>query len=135
MARRLILDTNVLIDYERGQLDQAALDDDELAIAAITVAEYRTGIELADSVERAAARSRALALITETIEVLDYTEVTAAHHARLIAHTRRSGRVRGAHDLVIAAHAAQTGRVVLSRDAVARFGDLPGVIAEEPAGR
>lgn len=135
MARRLILDTNVLIDYERGQLDQAALDDDELAIAAITVAEYRTGIELADSVERAAARSRALALITETIEVLDYTEATAAHHARLIAHTRRSGKVRGAHDLVIAAHAAQTGRVVLSRDAVARFGDLPGVIAEAPAER
>lgn len=135
MARRLILDTNVLIDYERGQLDQAALDDDELAIAAITVAEYRTGIELADSVERAAARSRALALITETIEVLDYTEVTAAHHARLIAHTRRSGKVRGAHDLVIAAHAAQTGRVVLSRDAVARFGDLPGVIANAPEQR
>ncbi|WP_413452945.1 PIN domain-containing protein [Georgenia phoenicis] len=135
MARRLILDTNVLIDYERGQLDQAALDDDELAIAAITVAEYRTGIELANSVERAAARSRALALITEAIEVLDYTEATAAHHARLIAHTRRSGRVRGAHDLVIAAHAAQTGRVLLSRDAVARFGDLPGVVAEEPAGR
>ncbi|WP_454084221.1 PIN domain-containing protein [Georgenia sp. Marseille-Q6866] len=135
MARRLILDTNVLIDYERGRLDQAALDDDELAIAAITVAEYRTGIELADSVVRAAARSRALALITETIEVLDYTEVTAAHHARLMAHTRRSGSVRGVHDLVIAAHAAQTGRVVLSRGAVARFGDLPGVIAEEPAGR
>lgn len=65
--------------------------------------------------------------------MLDYTEVTAAHHARLIAHTRRSGRIRGAHDLVIAAHAAQTGRVVLSRDGVARFGDLPGVIAEEPA--
>lgn len=133
MARRLILDTNVLFDYERGRLDRAALDDDELAIATITVAEYRTGIELADSVERAAARSRALALITETIEVLDYTQVTAAHHARLIADTRRSGRVRGAHDLVIAAHAAQTGRVVLTRDAVARFGDLPGVIAEEPA--
>ncbi|MCM3659403.1 PIN domain-containing protein [Georgenia satyanarayanai] len=135
MARRLILDINALIDYERGRLDQVALDDDELAIAAITVAEYRTGIELAGSVERAAARSRALALITETIEVLDYTEVTAAHHARLIAHTRRSGKVRGAHDLVIAAHAAQTGRVVLSRDAVARFGDLPGVIAEAPAER
>lgn len=37
MARRLILDTDALIDYERAQLDQAALDDDELAIAAITV--------------------------------------------------------------------------------------------------
>jgi tRNA(fMet)-specific endonuclease VapC len=132
VGRRLILDTNVLIDYERGALDRAALDDDELAIAAITVAEYRTGIELADTVERAAARSRALAAITGAVEVLEYTETTAVHHARLIAHARRSGQVRGAHDLIVAAHAAQTGRVLLSRDALARFADLPGVIAERP---
>lgn len=132
MGRRVILDTNVLIDYERGGLDRAALDDDELAIAAITVAEYRTGIELAETAERAAARSRALAAMVDALEVLEYTEATAAHHARLIAHVRRSGRSRGAHDLIIAAHAAQTGRVLLSRDALARFADLPGVTADRP---
>ncbi|MGD7706391.1 type II toxin-antitoxin system VapC family toxin [Microlunatus sp. Y2014] len=128
----MILDTNVLIDYERNAFDRTALDDDELAIAAVTVAEYRTGIELADTAERAAARSRALAAITGAVEVLEYTEATAAHHARLIAHARRSGRPRGAHDLIIAAHAAQSGRVLLSRDAYARFADLPGVAAEQP---
>ena len=132
MGRRVILDTNVLIDYERGALDRAALDDDELAIAAITVAEYRTGIELAETAERAAARSRALAAMVGALDVLEYTEATAAHHARLIAHVRRSGRSRGAHDLIIAAHAAQTGRVLLSRDALARFADLPGVTADRP---
>ncbi|GAA1419332.1 hypothetical protein GCM10009640_06840 [Agrococcus citreus] len=132
MGRRVILDTNVLIDYERGALDRGALDDDELAIAAITVAEYRTGIELAETAERAAARSRALAAMVGAVEVLEYTEATAAHHARLIAHVRRSGRSRGAHDLIIAAHAAQTGRVLLSRDALARFADLPGVTADRP---
>lgn len=132
MARQVILDTNVLIDYERGILDRTALDDDDLAIAAITVAEYRTGIELADSAARAAARARALAIIVENVEVLDYTGVTAAHHARLIAHVRRSGRPRSAHDLIIAAHAVQWGRLVFSRDASARFGDLPGVKAEQP---
>ena len=132
MGRRVILDTNVLIDYERGALDRAALDDDELAIAAITVAEYRTGIELAETAERAAARSRALAAMVGALDVLEYTEATAAHHARLIAHVRRSGRSRGAHDLIIAAHAVQTGRVLLSRDALARFADLPGVTADRP---
>lgn len=132
MDRRVILDTNVLIDYERNAIDRAAFDDDELAIAAITVAEYRTGIELADTAERAAARSRALAAITGAVEVLEYTEATAAHHARLIAHARRSGRTRGAHDLIIAAHAAQTERVLISGDALARFADLPGVTAEQP---
>lgn len=132
MGRRVILDTTVLIDYERGALDLAVLDDDELAIAAITVAEYRTGIELADTAERAAVRSRALAVIVDAVEVLEYAEATAAHHARLIAYARRSGTARGAHDLVVAAHAAQTGRVLISRDAVARFADLPGVTAEQP---
>lgn len=132
MGRSVILDTNILIDYERGTIDRTGLDDDELSIAAVTVAEYRTGIELADAPDRAAARARALAAILESVEVLDYTLDTANEHARLLAHTRRTGRRRGAHDLVIAAHAAQTGRVVISRDASARFGDLPGVLAETP---
>ena len=33
MGRRLILDTNILIAYERGTIDRSSLDDDELAIA------------------------------------------------------------------------------------------------------
>ena len=130
MARRLILDSNLLIDYERGRVDQAVFDDDDLAIASLTVAEYRTGIELADTAERAAARSRVLAVIVENVEVLDYTQATAAHHARLIAHSRRTGRPKGAHDLILAAHAAQTGRILVSRESSARFGGLPGVTAE-----
>ncbi len=129
MDRRLILDTNILIAYERGTIDRAALDDDELAVASITIAEYRTGIELADSPERAAARARALATITSVIDVLDYTPVTAAHHARLLAHVRKTGNPRGAHDLIIAAHAAETGRLLLTKDAKARFSDLPGITA------
>ena len=132
MGRRLILDTNVLIAYERGTIDRTALDDDELAIAAVSVAEYRVGIELADTPARAADRARALVAIISAVEVLDYTEITAASHARLIAHARRAGRPRGAHDLIIAAHAVQTDRAVLAFDAKARFADLPGVSAAEP---
>ncbi|WP_036555058.1 type II toxin-antitoxin system VapC family toxin [Nocardiopsis sp. CNT312] len=129
MGRRLILDTNILISYERDALDRSLFDQDELAIAAVTVAEFRAGIELTDTVKRAAARSRALAEILTYMEVLDYTEATAVHHSRLIAHTIAGGRKRGALDLMVAAHAAQTGRTVVSRDAKVRFGDLPGVLA------
>lgn len=132
MGRRLILDTNVLIAYERGTIDRAALDDDELAIASVSVAEYRVGIELADTPEHAAERARALTAIASVIDVLDYTATTAAHHGRLLAHVRRSGTPRGAHDLIIAAHAAETGRTVVSRDVKARFNDLPGVTAIDP---
>ncbi|QCB94484.1 PIN domain-containing protein [Cellulomonas shaoxiangyii] len=129
MARRLILDTTTLIAYERGTIDRSQLDADDLAIAAITVAEFRTGIELADTAQRAAERARVLAAITSAITVLDYTERTAAEHARLLAHVRRSGVPRGAHDLVIAAHAVEHGRAIASHDLRARFGDLPGVTA------
>ena len=132
MGRRLILDTNVLIAYERGSIDRAAVDEDELAVAAVTIAEYRVGIELADTPARAADRARALVAISSTVEVLDYTETTAACHARLIAHVRRAGTPRGAHDLIIAAHAAQTDRTIVTFDAKARFADLPGVSATEP---
>lgn len=129
MGRRLILDTNVLIAYERGTIDRTALDNDELAVAAVTITEYRVGIELADTAERAATRARALAAITSVVNVLDYTDITAIHHARLIAHVRRTGTPRGAHDLIIAAHAAETGRTVLTRDVKARFAGLPGLHA------
>lgn len=132
MGRRLILDTNILIAYERETIDRAALDADELAVAAVTIAEYRVGIELADTPARAADRARALVAISSAVEVLDYTETTAAYHARLIAHVRRAGTPRGAHDLIIAAHAAQSDRTILTFDAKARFADLPGVSASEP---
>lgn len=132
MGRRLILDTNVLIDVERGRTDFTAFDDDDVAIAALTVAEYRVGIDLAGSSDRADMRARALAVIMDVVDVLDYTETTAAHHARLMATIRTSGRARAAHDLVIAAHAVETDRVLVSHDAAARFGELPGVRAVEP---
>ena len=129
MGRRLILDTNILIAYERGTIDRSSLDDDELAIASVSVAQYRVGIEMAGTADRAAERARALVAITSAVDVLDYTQGTAAHHGRLLAHVRRSGAPRGAHDLIIAAHAAQTGQTILSRDAKVRFGELPGVSA------
>ena len=132
MGRRLILDTNVLIAYERGTIGRDALDSDELAIAVVSVAEYRVGIELADAPSRAADRARALVAIASAVEVLDYTEATAACHARLIAHVRRPGAPRGVHDLIIAAHAVETDRTIVTFDAKARFAELPGVSAIEP---
>jgi len=127
VGRRLILDTNILIAYERGTMDRSSLDDDELAIASVSVAEYRVGIEMADTADRAAERARALVAITSAVDVLDYTHATAAHHVRLLAHVRRSGSSRGPHDLIIAATARATDRVLLTTDHKAAFDDLPGV--------
>lgn len=132
MARRLILDTNALIAFERKSFDISALDDDDLAICTITVAEFQAGIELARTAAQADARLRVLQTIVSVVTVLDYTRQTAIEHAKLIAHVRRTGTPRGAHDLIIAAHAAEEGRTVVSFDAQARFGDLPAVTGFAP---
>lgn len=128
----MILDTNILIDIERGRIQRDALPDVALAITTITVAEYGVGIELSTSSRRARAMERFIEAARQVCTVLDYTERTADHHARLIAECRRSGRIRSAHDLIIAAHALETGSTILTRDAGARFGELGGVAALSP---
>ena len=105
-----------------GVLDAA----DDLVIAAVTVAELRTGIELATEPPRAA-RAEFLLRVLETLPVEPYDPAVAEAHGRLLAAVHRSGRKRGAHDLIIAATALATNRTILTADRKALFGDLPGI--------
>ena len=124
---RLILDTNALIQLDRhGERVTGISESDDIAIAAVTLAELRHGALAADT-SRRQAREQFIQDVEETIEVLPYTRSTAAEHAALLDHVRRSGKPRGAHDLIIAAHSRQTGRQVVSLDVKVRFSDLPGV--------
>jgi tRNA(fMet)-specific endonuclease VapC len=112
---------------ERGRmrLDDLIGDEDDVAIAAITVAELLVGVELAGASHRP--RRRALVeSIVATVPVEDYDLDVARSHAQLLAHARRSGRRRGAHDLVIAATALARDRIVVTADRDG-FTDLPGV--------
>jgi tRNA(fMet)-specific endonuclease VapC len=123
---RLILDTDVLIHVERGRaLDRLVRDDDDVAIAAVTAAELLAGVELTDGARRAR-RLTFVRGVLDTIPVESYDLAVAHVHAELLAHTRRTGRPRGAHDLLIAATAVARGRSVVSGDARA-YDDLPGV--------
>lgn len=124
---QLLLDTTFLIDAERSRSDLEALidDDDDVAIAAITVAELRVGALLATGRTRAA-RGSYVDDIAASIPVLDYDVTVAEAHAVLLARVRTQGRPRGAHDLVIAATAMAFGRIVVTADAAA-FTDLPDV--------
>jgi tRNA(fMet)-specific endonuclease VapC len=124
---RLILDSTVLIGAERSArtLDKLIRDDDDIAIAAITAAELLVGVELADDDHRGS-RGAFVRSILDTIPIEIYDLTVARSHASLLAHTRRTGTVRGAHDLVIAATAAARDRTIVSADAAA-FADLPGV--------
>lgn len=128
---RLIFDTTAVIAAERG--DDALLgatdDADDVAIAAITVAELRVGVGLAKG-RRRAAREHFIASIIDAISVETYDLEVAQAHAELLAHVRRTGTPRGAHDLVIAATATARDREVVTLDRRG-FADLPGVAVVE----
>lgn len=123
----LLLDTTFLIDAERGeaQLDDVIDDGDDVAIAAITVAELFLGVRLASG-RRRAQRQRYVDDVCEVIPILTYDRIVAAAHADLLVAVRQAGRPRGAHDLIIAATARASKRTVVSAD-LAAFADLPGV--------
>ncbi len=124
----LLLDTTFLVDAERGaDLDALIGDDDDVAIAAISVAELTVGVLLASPRQRARRQSYVDEIVA-SIPILPYDENVAVQHANLLAAVRRAGRPRGAHDLIIAATAATSGRTVVSADRRA-FDDLPGVSA------
>ena len=125
----LLLDTTCLIDAERGAavLDEVVDDDDDVAIAAITLAELAVGVEVATARQRPR-RQTYVDEIAATIPILPYDEHVARQHGALLVAVRRAGRPRGAHDLIIAATAATTSRTVVSADRRA-FDGLPGVTA------
>ncbi|MEV8438328.1 PIN domain-containing protein [Actinosynnema sp. NPDC051121] len=125
---RLILDTGVLVAGARHVLDPTAItDEDDVALPAVALAEYLSGLLLDGDQARNAVQRAFLDDVLATVPVEDYTPAVAEHHAALMAHVRRSGSPRGAHDLIIAATARATNRTLVTTDERPRFGDLPGV--------
>jgi tRNA(fMet)-specific endonuclease VapC len=106
-------------------LDQLVGDEDDVAIAAVSVAELAVGVELADE-QRRARRATFVTAVLDSVSVEPYDVDVARAHGSLLAHTRRSGQPRGAHDLIIAATARARGREVVTADS-GGFADLPGV--------
>lgn len=96
-----------------------------MVIAAITAAELLVGVELSEGKSRQRRHTFVEDLLA-TIPIEPYDLDVARTHASLLAHTRRSGRPRGAHDLLIAATALTQGRMVVSADP-SGFEDLPGL--------
>jgi tRNA(fMet)-specific endonuclease VapC len=116
-----------LVDAERGGrfLGEMINDGDDVAVAAITMAELRVGIQLAEG-RRREKRERFVAAILGAVSIEVYDLNVAEAHAALLAHVRRAGTPRGAHDLIIAATARAQERQVVSFDRNG-FAELPGV--------
>jgi tRNA(fMet)-specific endonuclease VapC len=117
---RLLLDTTFLIDADRSgdALDHVIADEDDVAIAAVTIAEMRVGALLGTR-NKAAARTAFLQEVLAAIPVIAYDVAVAEAHAQLLVEVRRQGAPRGAHDLLIAATARASRRTVVTADAAA----------------
>jgi tRNA(fMet)-specific endonuclease VapC len=113
-----LIDSSVLIEVERGNLELATLFDrgaESAAMSAITAAELLHGVERLHSsskVKAAAGIENSL----ETIRVLPFDLVCARVHARVGADLRRRGVTIGAVDLMIGATALAHGLKVITRD-------------------
>ncbi len=130
----MILDTTVLVDAERGgdALVEVIDDGDDVAVAAVTVAELKVGVRLAKG-RRRNKRERFVEAILDAVSIEPYDLDVADAHADLLAHVRRTGTPRGAHDLIIAATARAQNRQVVSSDQRA-FAELPGVSVASHSG-
>lgn len=124
---RLLLDTTFLVDADRGEaaVDEVIEDDDDVAIAAVTIAELRVGALLAKG-RRRTTRTAYVDDVVATIPALDYDLDVAEVHAELLVQVRAQGKPRGVHDLIIAATAKAFDRTIVSADGGA-FHDLSGI--------
>lgn len=117
-----------MVDAERGgdSLEAIVDDGDDVAVATITVAELRVGVQMAKG-RRRAERERFVTAVLDAVSIEPYDVNVAEVHGDLLAHVRRAGTPRGAHDLIIAATARAQNRHVVSSDQGA-FAALPGVL-------
>lgn len=129
-VRRWLLDTSVLVAFERQTLEPERIfaAEDDVAISVITVSELLVGVSRAD-VGRRANRSATVEGIIAGLNVEEITVAIARINAALTAESVSQGLTRGAHDLLIAATASATKRTLVTTDEKAQFDSLTGVSA------
>jgi tRNA(fMet)-specific endonuclease VapC len=130
----IVVDTGLVIAGERNVFDLRGWlslhEDDDLAIAAVTVAELWHGLERASPGHRLT-RQRYLETFLAAVVVLPYTELTAYIHGRIWAELKAAGKIIGALDLIIAATALESGYAVATFNKK-HFSQVPDLTVIEP---
>jgi tRNA(fMet)-specific endonuclease VapC len=120
-----LLDSTVLIRWERTGSPVSLPDDEEVAIAAITASELLHGVHRADTQHRAT-REAFVEHVLRVLPTLPFDLAAARVHSRLWAELVSAGQMIGPHDLIIAAIAVARGWSVatLNREEFARVAGL-----------
>jgi tRNA(fMet)-specific endonuclease VapC len=115
----LLIDTDLLIDFERGAGNpevEEHLGDEDRAISVITVSELLHGVLRATGARRTQRRAFVEYLLAG-LQPIPITEPVARVHADIWADLANRGEPIGAHDLWIAATALAHGLGVATRNA------------------
>ncbi|MGB8032184.1 MAG: PIN domain-containing protein [Terracidiphilus sp.] len=133
-AVAFLIDADVIIQAERRGLDLDAWlrshPDEEIKLAAITVAELSRSVERATGVHRAR-RQKYLQAVLSVFEVVPYTKKAAVEHARLWADVEAAGQRMSPHDLMLAATARDSGATIVTFN-TRRFAAVPGLTVLKP---
>lgn len=129
----VLIDTNVLIEAERGRLDWedriAPRRDEDFFLSVVSASELLHGVERATASEVRTRRSAFVEALLERIPLLPVDLASARVHARLWAQLSRDGNRIGANDLWIASQAVAHGLVLITSN-LREFRRVPGLSAE-----
>lgn len=129
----VLIDTSILIEYERGRLDlEPHLRDresEEFFLSVVTASELLHGIHRAQDERIKARRSAWVEAVLERFPLPDVDLTTARAHARLWAELAATGRLIGPHDLWLAAACLSHGLSMVTAN-VREFERVPGLTME-----
>ena len=121
----LLIDTSLLVAFERGDAAIETLGDEDAAISVVTVSELLHGVHRARGAQQTRRRAVVEAILA-AFDAIPVTERVARIHAEIWARLSSRGSVIGNHDLWIAATALSHGFGVATRNA-RDFERVPGL--------
>lgn len=129
----VLIDTSILIEYERGRLDLerhlAGRQREAFFLSVVTASELLQGVHRAVRSDVQAKRSAFVEALLERFPLLPINLATARLHSRLWADLASSGNLIGPNDLWLAAACLAHGLTIVTAN-VREFVRVPGLEVE-----
>jgi tRNA(fMet)-specific endonuclease VapC len=115
---RYMLDTNVCIDYLKGNSENirdriVSAPDGTLCISAITLSELMFGVENSSNREK---NLVALNFFLLKIDIVPYDDQAASAYGEIRKQLRQEGNIIGGMDMLIAAHARSSDSILITHN-------------------